>query len=100
MIHLGPGGALLLEEAVYFAKPLFTAGSAIPHAGYRLYGASKEIQAARIRHILNDPRALAELLDQQRRSLASLDFSPGDLPIWDLLEAGAAHVAAGSGSVR
>ena len=73
---------------------------AIPHAGYRLYGTNREIQAARIRHFLNDSRALAGLVDQQRRGLAGLDSSPGDVSILDLLETAIARVAAGSGSVR
>jgi len=100
LIHLGPDAALRLEEAVHFAKPLFTAGSAVPHAGYRLYGTNREHQAARIRHFLNDSHALAELVDQQRTSLAGLDSSPGDVSVWDLLETALARVAAGSGSVR
>jgi glycosyltransferase involved in cell wall biosynthesis len=100
LIHLGVDAALRLEEAVHFAKPLFTSGSAVPHAGYRLYGTNRELQAARLRHFLNDSHVQAELVDQQRRSLAGLDSSPGDVSIWDLLETAAARVAGGSGSVR
>jgi len=98
LIHLGPDAAHRLEEAVHFAKPLFTAGSAVPQAGYRLYGTDRAIHAARIRHFLSDSQALTELVDQQRRSLAGFETSAGDLSIWELLETAIATVAAGSGS--
>ena len=96
LLHLGPDAAPRLEEAVHFAKPLFTSGLAVPHAGYRLYGTNREIQAARIQHFLNDAGSLAGLVDQQRQTLAGLDSSADDLSIWDLLETAVARLAAGS----